>query len=195
MLLSYIFKRILVMIPTLLVTSILIFTVINLPEGDYFETMVAEMQAQGEKADMSRVEFLKKEYGFDKPPVERYLWWVAGLLQGDMGYSFEYQLPVRDIVGDRLLLTMVVSFFTIIFTWIVAFPIGIYSATHQYSWGDYGLTFVGLLGLAVPHFLLALIFLYFANIWFGISIGGLVDPQYLNQPMSWAKFKSVLEHL
>lgn len=187
MLLKYILKRILVMIPTLLVTSALIFTVINLPEGDYFETLAAEMQAQGEKADLSRIEFLKKEYGFDKPVIERYFWWVTGLIQGDMGYSFEYQRPVREVVGDRLLLTMIVSFVTIIFTWIVAFPIGIYSATHQYSWGDYGLTFIGLIGLAVPHFLLALVFMYLANVWFGTSIGGLVDPQYLNQPMSWAK--------
>jgi peptide/nickel transport system permease protein len=127
--------------------------------------------------------------------VERYFYWVAGLLQGDMGYSFEYQRPVREIVGDRLMLTMVVSFVTIIFTWIVAFPIGIYSATHQYSWGDYGLTFMGLIGLAIPHFLLALVFMYFANVWFGTSIGGLVDPQYLNQPMSWAKVRSIAEHL
>ncbi|WP_245282494.1 ABC transporter permease, partial [Methylobacterium sp. CCH7-A2] len=135
--LKYILKRILVMIPTLLVTSALIFTVINLPEGDYFETLAAEMQAQGEKADLSRIEFLKQEYGFDRPVIERYFWWVTGLLQGDMGYSFEYQRPVREVVGDRLLLTMIVSFVTIIFTWVVAFPIGIYSATHQYSWGDY----------------------------------------------------------
>lgn len=195
MLLRYILVRILMMVPTLLVASMLIFAVIELPPGDYFETYLAEMQAQGEKADMSRVEFLKKEYGFDRPPIERYLYWVGGLLKGDMGYSFEYQLPVRDIVGDRLMLTMIVSFVTIIFTWIVAFPIGIYSATHQYSWGDYGLTFIGLIGLAVPHFLLALVFMYFANIWFGTSIGGLVDPQYLNQPFSWAKFVSVMEHL
>lgn len=195
MLLKYILKRILVMIPTLIVTSMLIFTVINLPEGDYFETMAAEMQAQGEKADLSRIEFLKKEYGFDKPLPERYLRWVVGLIQGDMGYSFEYQRPVREIVGDRLFLTMLVSFLTIILTWVVAFPIGIYSATNQYSWGDYGLTFLGLIGLAVPHFLLALVFMYVANIWFGTSIGGLVDPQYLNQPMSWAKFVSVLEHI
>jgi peptide/nickel transport system permease protein len=195
MLLNYILKRILIMIPTLLVTSALIFTVMELPPGNYFETYVAEMQAQGEKADLSRLEFLKKEYGFDRPPVERYFFWLGGLLVGDMGYSFEYQLPVREVVGDRLILTMVVSFFTIIFTWLIAFPIGIYSATRQYSWGDYGLTFLGLIGLAIPHFLLALVFMYFANIWFGTSIGGLVDPKYLNQPLSWAKVKSVLEHL
>jgi peptide/nickel transport system permease protein len=195
MLLRYIIKRVLIMIPTLFITSALIFTVMELPPGDYFETYVAEMQAQGEKADTSRIDFLKNEYGLDRPPVERYFYWVAGLLRGDMGYSFEHQMPVREVVGDRLLLTVIVSFFTIIFTWVVAFPIGIYSATHQYSWSDYGLTFVGLLGLAIPHFLLALVFMYFANVWFGTSIGGLVDPQYLNKPMSWEKFVSVLQHL
>ena len=167
----------------------------NLPPGDYFDTYVAEMQAQGEKADLSRVEFLKKEYGLDKPPVERYFRWIGGFFRGDYGYSFEYQLPVRDIIGDRLWLTILLSFSTILFTWLVAFPIGIYSATHQYSWSDYGLTFLGLAGIAVPHFLLALVFMYFANVWFGLSIGGLMEPQYFDQPMSWAKVWSILHHL
>ena len=99
------------------------------------------------------------------------------------------------IVGDRLFLTIVVSMATIIFTWLIAFPIGMYSATHQYSWGDYGLTFLGLLGLAIPNFMLALILMYFANIWFGTSIGHLMDQQYLGEPMSWAKAKSILAHL
>jgi peptide/nickel transport system permease protein len=183
------------MIPTLFITSALIFTVMELPPGDFFETYQAEMQAQGERADMSRVEFLKKEYHFDKPPWQRYFYWISGFMTGDFGYSFEYQMPVREVVGDKLMLTVLISFLTILFTWIVAFPIGIYSATHQYSWGDYGLTFLGLLGLAVPHFLLALIVMYFANIWFGLSIGGLMEPQYLNEPMSSAKFGSILQHI
>ena len=102
---------------------------------------------------------------------------------------------MRDVVGDRLYLTIAVSFATILFTWIIAFPIGIYSATHQYSWADYGLTTLGLMGLAIPHFLLALLFMYFANIWFGLSIGGLMDPRYLNAPMSWAKLQSLLAHI
>jgi peptide/nickel transport system permease protein len=195
MLISYILRRILIMIPTLFITSALIFTVMELPPGDFFETYQAEMQAQGERADMSRVEFLKKEYHFDKPPWQRYFYWIGGFLVGDFGYSFEYQMPVREVVGDKLMLTILISFLTILFTWIVAFPIGIYSATRQYSWGDYGLTFLGLLGLAVPHFLLALIVMYFANIWFGLSIGGLMEPQYLNEPMSWAKFASILQHI
>ncbi len=195
MLLSYIFRRILIMIPTLLITSALIFTVMELPPGDFFETYQAEMQAQGERADMSRVEFLKKEYHFDKPPWQRYFYWLGDFVRGDFGYSFEYQLPVRDVIGDKLLLTILISFLTILFTWAIAFPIGIYSATHQYSWGDYGLTLLGLLGLAVPHFLLALIVMYLANVWFGLSIGGLMAPEYLNEPMSWDKFISILKHI
>ena len=119
----------------------------------------------------------------------------AGFFVGDWGYSFEHDLPVREVVGDRILLTILVSVVTIIFTWAIAFPIGIYSATHQYSWGDYGLTLLGFIGLATPNFLLALVMLYFANIWFGTSIGGLMDPQYLDQPWSLGKLVSVLEHL
>ncbi len=193
--LRYIAWRVAVMFPTLLIISALVFTIIELPPGDFFESYVAELQAQGENVDLKAIEALKVQYGFDKPPLERYFHWVWGMLHGDFGYSFEYELPVTDVVGDRLWLTMLVSFVTIIFTWVVAFPIGIYSATHQYSWGDYGLTFLGLLGLATPNFLLALVFLYLANMWFGTSIGHLMDAQYFNQPMSWAKARSILEHL
>jgi peptide/nickel transport system permease protein len=183
------------MIPTLLAISMIVFIIIELPPGDYLESYVAELQAQGENVDLKQIEFLREQYGFSDPPVLRYLNWVAGMLQGDFGYSFEYRLPVSEVVGDRLFLTILVSVATIIFTWIIAFPIGIYSATHQYSWGDYGLTFIGLLGLATPNFLLALILLYFANVYFGTSIGGLMDAQYLDQPWSMAKAMSVLEHL
>jgi ABC-type dipeptide/oligopeptide/nickel transport system permease component len=192
---GYILHRIAVMIPTLVIISALVFTIIELPPGDYFETYVAQLQAQGESVDLRQIEFLRQQYGFDRPPIERYFVWVWGMLHGDFGYSFAYELPVRDVVGDRIWLTILVSFVTIIFTWVIAFPIGIYSATHQYSWGDHGLTFLGLIGLATPNFLLALLFMYFANQWFGTSIGGLMDQQYINEPMSWAKFMSIMEHL
>lgn len=193
--LRYILWRFAVMIPTLIIISALIFTIIELPPGDYFESYIAELKAAGEGVNEDQINALRAQYGFDQPVVLRYVYWVFGMLQGDFGYSFEYNLPVSDVVGDRLWLTIVVSFVTIIFTWLIAFPIGIYSATHQYSWGDYGLTFLGLLGLAIPNFMLALILMYFANIWFGTSVGHLMDQQYLNQPMSWDKFKSILEHL
>lgn len=183
------------MIPTLLIISALVFTIIELPPGDYFESHVSELRAMGETADLAEIELLKERYGFDKPMVVRYYHWLTGMLVGDFGYSFEYRLPVNEVVGDRLWLTILVSVVTIAFTWLIAFPIGIYSATHQYSWGDYGLTFVGMIGIAVPNFILALVMMYFANIWFGTSIGHLMDREYLNQPMSWEKFKSILEHL
>ena len=146
--LGYILHRFAVMIPTLVIISALIFTIIELPPGDYFETYIAELQAQGESVDLRQIAFLRQQYGFDRPPVERYFVWVWGMLHGDFGYSFAYELPVTDVVGDRIWLTILVSFVTIVFTWIIAFPIGIYSATHQYSWGDHGLTFLGLIGLA-----------------------------------------------
>jgi peptide/nickel transport system permease protein len=193
--LRYILWRILVMIPTLLMISLLVFTIIELPPGDYFESYVEELRAIGEKADLQEIEDLKARYGYDQPAPIRYIRWVGGMLVGDFGYSFEYRMPVNEVVGDRLWLTILVSTVTIALTWIIAFPIGVYSATRQYSWGDYGLTLFGLIGIAVPNFIFALILMYFANIWFGTTIGHLMDAQYLNQPMSWDKFWSILEHL
>ncbi|MDE0808780.1 MAG: ABC transporter permease [Alphaproteobacteria bacterium] len=192
---AYVIRRILIMIPTLIAISAITFVIIQLPPGDYLSTLIAELQSQGENVDTAKIDALRAQYGLDRPMIEQYLVWVWGLLNGDFGFSFEYQLPVADVVGDRLFLTLVLNFTTIIFIWIVSFPIGIYSATHQYSWGDYGLTFVGFIGLATPNFLLALVLLYFANVWFGTSIGGLMDPAYIDQPWSTGKILSVLEHL
>src|SRR3954464_7195933 len=152
--LSYIVHRILIMIPTLLAISIVIFTIINLPPGDYFTTYIAELQSSGEAADLAKINFLKAQYGFDKPIWERYVFWAGGLLHGDMGYSFAYNLPVNQVVGDRLLLTFIVSFTTILFTYVVAFPVGVYSATHQYSWAGRPLALLGFLGLGGPSFVL-----------------------------------------
>lgn len=191
----YMLWRVAVMVPTLILISMLVFTIIELPPGDYFESYVQELRAMGETADLQEIEDLKARYGFDQPVPIRYLRWVAGMLQGDFGYSFEYRMPVSDVVGSRMWLTILVSMVTIIVTWVLAFPIGIYSATHQYSWGDYGLTFLGLLGLAIPNFMLALILMYFANVWWGVSIGNLMDREFMGQAMSWDKARSILSHL
>jgi peptide/nickel transport system permease protein len=193
--LRYTVHRLFVMVPTLLAISIMVFIIIQLPPGDYFTTYVNELQSQGETVSADRIEFLKQQYGFDRHPVEQYFVWMFGLLQGDFGYSFEHSLPVTDVVGDRILLTFVVSFSTIVFTWVVSFIIGTYSAVYQYSLGDYALSFLGFVGLATPNFLLALVLLWLANVYFGTSIGGLMDPDYLDQPWSWGKISSVLEHL
>ncbi|MCA3260679.1 MAG: ABC transporter permease [Telmatospirillum sp.] len=192
---QYLIRRLLVMVPTLLAISAIVFTIIQLPPGDYLSTLIAELQSQGETANLERIAFLREQYGLDRTPVEQYFHWLFGLLEGDLGWSFEYNLPVNQVIGDRLALSFLIAFVTVLFTYAVAFPIGIYSATHQYSWGDYGLTLLGFLGLATPSFLLALVMLYLANVWFGTSIGGLMDPEYIDAPMSWGKFVSVLEHL
>lgn len=193
--LKYIAYRLMVMIPTLLAISVLVFVIIQLPPGDFLTTQIAELQAQGQDANSAKIEFLREQYGLNKPLWEQYAIWLLGMLQGDFGYSFEYDLPVSEVVGDRLFLSFVLSFATIIFSWAMAFPIGVYSAVNQYSPGDHALTFIGFLGLATPNFLLALVMMYLAKAHFGISIGGLMDPEYIDQPFSYGKFISVLEHL
>lgn len=204
--LRYLIQRLFVMIPTLLVISVLVFAIIQAPPGDYLESMVAEMQSRGEDIPQEKVDFLRKTYGLGEPFHIQYLRWMfghwegihhtdGGLVFGDMGYSFEHEAKVSEVVGDRLSLTVVISLASILLVWLISFPIAVYSATHQYSFFDYFFTFLGYLGLATPSFLIALILLYFANIYFGTSIGGLMDPSYLDQPMSWGKFKSVLEHM
>tara|TARA_Y100000589_G_C27186563_1_gene642935 strand:- start:2693 stop:3685 length:993 start_codon:yes stop_codon:yes gene_type:complete len=192
------------MIPTLLVISFLIFLIIQLPPGDYLSNQLLELQSQGDSAAAERIAFLREQYGLDKPFMQQYGIWLgvlpgnegfSGLLQGDFGQSFEFDMPVSDVIGDKIWLSIIVSFATIIFTWVISFPIGVYSATHQYSIGDHSLTLIGFLGLATPNFLLALVLLYFANVWFGTEIGGLMDEKFLDQPWSFDKFMSVLEHL
>lgn len=202
--LAYSLKRILAMIPTLIIISFLIFLIIELPEGDYLSNQIDELRAQGEAASIAKVEFLRAEFALDRPFIERYGVWIGvwpgahgfdGLLQGNWGWSFEYDKPVNDVVGPTLPLTILLNFATVLFVYIVSFPIGIYSATRQYSWGDYGFTLIGYLGLAIPNFLFGLILLYCMNRWFGLSIGGLMAPEYMDAPWSWDKAMSVLGHL
>ncbi len=187
--------RLIIMVPTLIGISLITFIIIQLPPGDFLSTMIAECEAQGESGCMEQIGIYRQEFGLDRPMWQQYVIWVADLVQGDMGISFEYNKPVAAVIGESLWLTIIVSGATIIFTWVVAFPIGVYSATHQYSWGDHGLTFLGFLGLATPNFLLALVLLFLGNVWFGTSIGGLMDPVYIDQPWTWGKFLSILEHL
>lgn len=193
--LRYIVHRLLLMIPTLLAISILTFVIIQLPPGNYLDTLISELRVAGESADLQKVEFLRKQYGLDQPVWMQYWIWLNGLLHGDLGYSFEYDRPVTAIIGERLALTFVVSFGAILFTWLVAFPIGVYSATHQYSWGEHGLTFLGFLGLATPNFLLALVLMFVSFTYFGISVGGLFSPDLAEAPWGWAKVVDLLGHL
>jgi peptide/nickel transport system permease protein len=157
--------------------------------------LISELRAQGENIDPAKIEFLRQQYGLDRPLIEQYWLWLFGLLQGDLGYSFEFELPVADVIGVRFWFTAVLALSTTLFTYAVAFPIGIYSAVRQYSASDYAATFFGYFGLAMPNFLFAIILMYYLNEWFGLSIGGLMDPRYIDQPWSVDKALSVINHL
>jgi len=200
----FLLRRIVTMAVTLLIISALVFFIIKLPPGDFLTNQIAELRAQGESASIAKAEFLIKQYGLDKPAWQQYLVWLgvmpgpngfSGLLQGDWGWSFEYDKPVVDVIGDALWLTLLVNLAVVIFIHLISIPIAIYSATRQYSIGDYFATFIGYIGLATPSFLLALILLYYMNRWFGISIGGLYDAQYAGEDWTWPKIQSLLSHL
>jgi peptide/nickel transport system permease protein len=191
----YVVYRLLLMIPTLLLISLVTFVIIQLPPGTYLDTLVSELRASGETADLQKIEFLRKQYGLDQPLYAQYWRWLSGLLQGDLGYSFEYDRPVSAIIGEHLALTVVISVAAILFTWFVALPIGVYSATHKYGVADHGLTFLAFLGLATPDFLLALVLMFVSFTWFGLSVGGLFSPEMQTAPWSWAKVWDLLRHL
>ncbi len=197
-------RRLLTMSVTLLVISALIFFVIKLPPGDYLTNRIMELRATGEAGSVAKAELLIHQYGLDRPVWQQYLIWVglmpgpagfSGLLEGDWGWSFEYDKPVADVVGDALWLTLLVNVTALIFVHLVAIPAAIYSATHRHTVGDAVVTVLGYVGLAVPGFLLALIMLFYANRWFGLSIGGLYDSALTNQPWDGEKIRSLLAHL
>lgn len=192
---SFILRRVLYMIPTVFLVSIVTFIIIQLPPGDYLDTLAAEMGEAGVD-NTAVVEQLREQYGLGQPMYLQYWKWMTGiLLEGDFGISFEKNVPVTDVIWDRLGWTFAISILTLIFIWIVALPIGIYSAVRKYSVGDYIATLLGFIGLAVPNFLLALVMMYVPFKYFGQSVGGLVSPEYLDQPWSWAKFGNLLQHI
>jgi len=200
----YVIHRLALMIPSLLFISLLIFVIIELPPGDYLSNQIAELRAQGEEANLARIEFLREEFGFDKPLLERYGAWLgvwpgsrgfSGLLQGNWGWSFEYNKPVAEVLGDSLFFTLLVNFFTVLFIYLAAFPIGVILAQRPNGAADVSFSLLGYIALATPNFLLGLIVLYCANLWFGLSVGGLMDPVYENAPWSAEKIRSVLAHL
>ena len=193
---KYILKRILYMIPTLIAISILSFFIIQLPPGDYLTAKIAGMVEQGQTIDVATLDQMKARYGLDQPMIVQYWKWVSGIvLRGDFGESFEWNRPVTDMIWGRLGLTFVLSFVTLIFIWVVAFPVGIYSAVKKYSIGDYTFTFFGFIGLAIPNFLFALTLMYFAFSKLGLSVGGLFSPKFQEAPWSWDKFVDLMQHI
>lgn len=193
--LRFIVRRILLMIPTLFVISALVYFIIDLPPGDCVTAQVDELLSRGDPDALRRAEELRHLYGLNDPLWQRYLEWVAGIFRWDFGLSCQDTVPVADLIGERMALTLVMESATIAFIWIVSFVIGVYAATHQYKLGDYVASFIGFIGLSIPNFLLALVLLYVGKVYFGLSIGGLMDPEYIDQPMSWGKVWSVIQHL
>ncbi|QBF30677.1 ABC transporter permease [Thalassococcus sp. S3] len=202
--LRYAVYRLMTMLLTLLVVSALIFIIINLPPGDYLSNQINELRATGQSQGVAQAEFLRSEYALDRPLWEQYLIWIgfapgpngfSGLIQGDFGWSFEFDQPVAEIVGDTLWLTVLVNLAAVLFVYMVALPLGVIAAARSKSWVDYSAAFVGYLGLATPNFLLALILFYYGNKYFDLPIGGLMAPEFEGEPMSWDKVRSILVHL
>jgi peptide/nickel transport system permease protein len=184
------------MIPTLFIVSIISFTIIQLPPGDYLTSMVTTLRATGETIDEATLVAMEQRYGLGQPVYVQYWKWISGIiLRGDFGQSFEWNQPVSELVWGRLALTFTISLVTLLFTWVVSFPIGIYSAVRQYSVGDYLATLIGYIGLATPNFLLALILMYIAFKYLNQSVGGLFSPEYNDAPWTWGKIVDLFQHL
>ncbi len=194
--LGYILMRLTHLIPLLIVISIISFIVITLPPGDYLTSHITRLQSQGTSVAQEEIERLKRTYGLDQPAYQQYLRWVYRIVRhGDFGMSFQWERPVRRVIGERIALTMVISICTIVFTWVVAIPIGIYAATHQYSFLDYLFTFFGFIGLAIPNFLLALVLMYVAFAHFDLSVTGLFSPEYAAASWSFGKFIDMMQRI
>jgi len=194
--LSYVLRRLALMVPTVFVISVLAFAIIQLPPGSFAETYAATLERSGEQVDSALLESLRRRYGLDQPMHMQYLIWMQGIVtRGDFGRSFEWNRPVSTLIWERLALTFVISLSALLFIWVVAFPVGIYSAVRQYSVGDYLATFFAFIGLAIPNFLMALVFMYVAFAFFGQSVGGLFSPEYTTAPWSWGKVLDLLSNL
>ena len=193
--LALIIRRVLWMIPTLFIISILSFTIIQLPPGDYLTSYISALEETGETVNQEQVADLRARYNLDAPFHIQYLHWLGGLLTGDLGMSFEWNKPVTDLIGERLLLTVIISTVTLAFTWALAIPIGIVSAVRQYSIWDYIFTFLGFFGLAMPGFLLALILMFVGYRVFDVSAGGLFSPEFESAQWSWARVVDLFAHL
>lgn len=192
---NYIIRRIIYSIFLLFLVSIVGFIVIQLPPGDFLTIRIQELRNRGDLSAEIYAEQLRARYGLDKPVWMQYIIWITNFVKGDFGWSFYYEKPVSELIGERLALTITISVVTLIFTWALAIPIGVYSATHQYSWGDNIFTFLGFIGLSVPSFLLGLLLMFISVFYFNQSVGGLFSPEYINAPWNFAKIIDLFRHL
>ncbi len=192
---KFLIRRFFLAIPTIFLISVIAFIIIELPPGDYVTSYVQALRSTGYEISRTQVEALRERYGFDRPIHERYLRWITNLVSGDMGFSYTYSRPVNELIAERLPYTIAISLTTILFSWVVAIPIAIYSAVKQYSVGDYVVSTLGFIGLSIPNFFLAIILMYVGFRFFGVSIGGLFSREYLLAAWSWGKFIDLLKHI
>ncbi len=188
-------RRLMLAAFTCVMISVLTFIIIRLPPGDFVDAYIANLAASGSTVSVEEAGALRREYGLDRSVIVQYGFWISRVVQGDLGVSMMWRRPVAEVIGDRLWLTMVVSFSALFLTWMIALPIGIYSAVRQYSVGDYIATTLGFIGLAIPNFLLALILMYAGFRYFGLAIGGLFSAEYAEAPWSWAKAWDLAKHV
>jgi peptide/nickel transport system permease protein len=193
--LSYIARRILYMGIMVILVSFVAFLIIELPPGDYLTVKLQQLQARGDLSAMQRIDAYRARYKLDQPVLTRYWNWVTHFVTGDFGESFEFERPVAEIIGQRALLSAVLALASITIVWCLAIPIGVYSATHQYSLGDQVVTTISFLGLGMPGFLLALLVLFFAMMVLKVEVGGLFAREFADAPWSWAKVVDLLKHL
>lgn len=194
--LQYIARRILYMIPTLLAISVLTFLVIQAPPGDYLTTVVAKLEAEGQYIDRAQLDALRNRYGLDESIWVQYWRWITGIvLHGDFGHSFVYSAPVSEVLKERFGFTVLLSVTSMAFVWVVAIPIGMYSAIKRYSPADYTFTFIGFLGLAVPNFLIALVLMFISYRYFGQSVGALFSPEFADSSWNLGKILDLLSNL
>jgi peptide/nickel transport system permease protein len=194
--LAYIARRLIYMLVTLFAISVMTFIIIQLPPGDFVTAMVAQLNLQGTTVDPAEMAALRARYGLDDTLWVQYWKWISNIvLRGDFGFSLEWRRPVSDLLWNRLGLTFVLALATLLFIWALSIPIGIYSAVRKNTAGDYLASFVGVLGLAIPNFLMALVMMYIAFRYFGAGIGGLYSPEYENAPWSWGKLADLGGHM
>lgn len=193
--LSFIIRRVLLMVPTVLIISVVSFGLIQLPPGNYATALAAQRAAQGETLQQDQIAALEARYGLGDPFFVQYGKWMDDILHGNLGQSFVYNTSVSSLILDRLPLTIVVAVSTLALTWLVAFGVGIISATRQYSVGDYVLSTLAFIGLATPNFLIALLLLFVGSRYLGISMGGLFSPEWVDADWNLGKFLDLLSHL
>ena len=192
---SFIIRRVFYAIIMLIVVSFVSFIIISLPAGDFLDQKLAELQARGDSSASQRIEEYRERYGLDQPILTQYWIWISHFVQGDFGLSFEFDRPVRELIGQRLGLSIVLSITTLILTWAIASPLGVYSAVNQYSLGDQIITTIAFIGLGIPGFLLALLVLYYVVVVLGQDVVGLFSQKFVDAPWSLAKVWDLLKHL